>query len=208
MAYGIFAMTVHLIHCTFYTALRQGFCVHLCCIGVAACLSWPTMATTRGPCSTTLATRTSSTRSGTPKWRPTDSRTFGGIDDDGGRQVLAASYSSPHGAAPPSITSPQTTARASSACALVARSQYRPPSSAGSACAWTIAFRGNGLREPGVQQALPSSQPGARSQPLEPPSFREETQSHSRPAGLPDCPGCQRLVGMCVLAPCCCCASI
>src|SRR5215831_10131045 len=110
------------------------------------------------------------TRSGTPKWRPTDSRTFGGIDDDGGRQVLAASYSSPHDAAPPSITSPQTTARASSACALVARSQYRPPSSAGSACAWTIAFRGTALREPGARQVLPSSHPGARSQPLEPPS--------------------------------------
>jgi hypothetical protein len=27
-----------------------------------------------------LATRTSSTPSGTPKWRPTDSRAFGGID--------------------------------------------------------------------------------------------------------------------------------
>src|SRR5262249_16834463 len=102
MAYGIFAMTVHLIHCTFYTALRQGFCVHLSCIAVPAGLSWPTMATTRGPCSTTSGTGTSSTRSGTPNWRPTASRTFGGIDDDGGRQVLAASYSSPYGAAPPS----------------------------------------------------------------------------------------------------------
>src|SRR5215467_15367995 len=59
------------------------------------------MATTRAPC-TTSGTRTFSTPSDTPKWRPTASRTFGGIDDDGGRQVLAASYSSPHGAAPPS----------------------------------------------------------------------------------------------------------
>src|SRR6516225_48446 len=27
-------------------------------------------------------------------------------------------------------------------------------------------------------------------------------EPRSRPAGLPDTPGCQRLVGMCVLAPC------
>src|SRR5215471_4777243 len=36
-----------------------------------------TMATTRGRCSTTSGTRTSSTRSGTPKWRRTASRIFG-----------------------------------------------------------------------------------------------------------------------------------
>src|SRR5262249_34717562 len=75
-------------------------------------------------------------------------------------------------------------------CAPAARSQYRPPSSAGSACAWTIAFRGNGLREPGARQVLPSSQPGARSQPLEPPSFPEKTQSHSlalRPSWFLSC---------------------
>jgi hypothetical protein len=41
-------------------------------------------ATTRGPCSTTSGTRTSSTRFGTPTWRPIASRTFGGADDDGG----------------------------------------------------------------------------------------------------------------------------
>src|SRR5262249_28102442 len=35
-------------------------------------------ATTRGPCSITLGTRTSSTRSGTPRWCPRGSRTFGG----------------------------------------------------------------------------------------------------------------------------------
>jgi len=40
-----------------------------------------TMATTRGPCSTTSATRTSTTRSGTPKWHPTASRTFGGATE-------------------------------------------------------------------------------------------------------------------------------
>ena len=36
-----------------------------------------TMATTRGRCSTTSGTRTFSTRSGTPKSRPTDSRISG-----------------------------------------------------------------------------------------------------------------------------------
>src|SRR5262249_29632719 len=72
------------------------------CFAMPVGSSWPTMVTTRAPCSTTSGTRTSSTRSDTPKWRPTGSRTFGGIDDDGGRQALAASYSSPHGAAPPS----------------------------------------------------------------------------------------------------------
>src|SRR5262249_44823120 len=53
------------------------------CCAMPVGSSSPMMATTRGPCSTTSATRTSSTRSGTPKWRPTGSRTFGGIDDDG-----------------------------------------------------------------------------------------------------------------------------
>jgi Ca2+-binding RTX toxin-like protein len=56
------------------------------CFAMPAGSSWRTMATTRGPCSTTSGTRTSSTRSGTPKWRPTDSRTFGGADDDGARE--------------------------------------------------------------------------------------------------------------------------
>src|SRR6516162_4339869 len=42
--------------------------------------SSPTMATTRGPSSTTWATKTFSTPSGTPNWRPTDSKTFGGTD--------------------------------------------------------------------------------------------------------------------------------
>src|SRR5262245_60883738 len=47
--------------------------------------SWPTMAMTRAPCSTTSGTRTSSTRSDTPKWRPTGSKTFGGDDLTSGR---------------------------------------------------------------------------------------------------------------------------
>jgi len=42
--------------------------------------SSPTMATTRAPCSTTSGTRTFNIRSGTPKWRPTASRTFGGTN--------------------------------------------------------------------------------------------------------------------------------
>src|SRR5262249_35875398 len=54
-------------------------------------LSSPTMATTRGRCSTTLATRTSSTRSGTPRWRPTVSRTFGEADLSLGHLGAAAS---------------------------------------------------------------------------------------------------------------------
>src|SRR6516162_2233490 len=55
------------------------------CFATPVGSSSPTMATTRAPCSTTSGTRTSSTRSDTPKWRPTGSRTFGGADDDGGR---------------------------------------------------------------------------------------------------------------------------
>src|SRR6516225_5824641 len=55
------------------------------CFAMPAGSSWPTMATTRGPCSTTLGTRTFSTRSGIPKWRPTGSKTFGGTDDGGTR---------------------------------------------------------------------------------------------------------------------------
>src|SRR6516162_1809048 len=60
------------------------------CFAMPVGSSSPTMATTRGPCSTTSGTGTFSTPSGTPKWRPTGSKTFGGDDDDGGRQVLAA----------------------------------------------------------------------------------------------------------------------
>jgi Phage integrase family len=50
------------------------------CFAMPAGSSSPTMATTRGRCSTTSGTRTSSIRSGTPKWRPTGSRTFGEAD--------------------------------------------------------------------------------------------------------------------------------
>src|SRR5262249_22252638 len=79
------------------------------CFAMPVGSSSRTMATTRGPCTTTAATRTSSTPSGTPTWRPTASRTFGGADNDGGpdkslrpARLFSATYSLPHGAAPPS----------------------------------------------------------------------------------------------------------
>src|SRR5262249_31558918 len=53
--------------------------------------SSPTTATTRGPCSITSGTRTFSTPSDTPKWRPTDSRIFGGTADGGAGSIA------PHG---------------------------------------------------------------------------------------------------------------
>src|SRR6516165_7636015 len=52
------------------------------CFATPVGTSSPTMATTRAPCSTTSGTRTSSTPSGTPKWRPTGSRTFGGVEPE------------------------------------------------------------------------------------------------------------------------------
>src|SRR6516165_4645854 len=61
------------------------------CFAMHAGSSWQTMATIRGPCSTTSGTRTSSTPSGTPTWRQTGSRTFGGIDDGGAGSIA------PHG---------------------------------------------------------------------------------------------------------------
>src|SRR5215472_2460289 len=53
--------------------------------------SWRTTATTRRPYSTTSATGTFSTRSDTPKWRPTGSRTFGEADLSLGHLGAAAS---------------------------------------------------------------------------------------------------------------------
>src|SRR6516225_3970206 len=50
------------------------------CCAMPVGSNWPMMAMTPGPCSTTLATRTSSTPSGTPTWHPTGSRTFGGAE--------------------------------------------------------------------------------------------------------------------------------
>jgi len=56
------------------------------CFAMPAGSSWPMMATTRAPCSTTSGTRTSNTRSGTPTWRPTGSKTFGGTEPERRRQ--------------------------------------------------------------------------------------------------------------------------
>ena len=58
------------------------------CSAMSAGSSWRTMGTIRGHCSTTSGTRTSSTRSGTPKWRPTGSRIFGGTESGETRQKV------------------------------------------------------------------------------------------------------------------------
>src|SRR5262249_19169379 len=60
-------------------AAKMPFPIH--CFAMPAASSWPTTATTRGPCSITSGTRTFSTRSGTPNWRPTASKSFGGTDN-------------------------------------------------------------------------------------------------------------------------------
>src|SRR5262249_5187820 len=52
------------------------------CFGTPAGSSSPTMATIPALYSTTSGTRTSSTRSDTPTWRPTGSRIFGGPNND------------------------------------------------------------------------------------------------------------------------------
>src|SRR5262249_9441644 len=95
------------------------------------------------------ATRTSNTRSGTPNWRPTGSRTFGGIDDGGAGSIAT------HGRSSRSkkttrhvveITRPLALASCAE-CAPAARSQCRPRSSAGSACvsrAWPVGSRKRG----------------------------------------------------------------
>src|SRR6516162_9437215 len=58
------------------------------------------MTTTRGPCSTTSGTRTSSTPSGTPTWHPTGSRTFGGTDDGRAGSIVLHGRSSKEDDAP------------------------------------------------------------------------------------------------------------
>jgi hypothetical protein len=72
-------------------AANMPFPIHPHMLRHACGLSLPTTATTRGPSSTTSGTRTSSTRSGTPKWRPTASRTFGEADLSLGHLGAAAS---------------------------------------------------------------------------------------------------------------------
>jgi len=61
------------------------------CFAMPVGSSSPTTATTRGPCSITSDTRTSSTPLGTPTWHPIGSRTFGGVDDGGAGSIA------PHG---------------------------------------------------------------------------------------------------------------
>src|SRR5262245_53822249 len=101
------------------------------------------MATTRGPCSITSDTRTSSTRSGTPKWHLIASRTFGETDDCGAGSIA------PHGRSSRSkkttrhiveITRPLAVASCAE-CAPSGRPRCRPPSSGGSSCvfAWAPA---------------------------------------------------------------------
>ena len=58
-------------------AVNMPFPIHPHMLRHACGFKLATMAMTPGPCSTTSGTRTSSTRSDTPKWRPTGSRTFG-----------------------------------------------------------------------------------------------------------------------------------
>ena len=134
------------------------------CFAMPVGSSWPTTATTRGPCSITSGTRTSSTPSGTPKWRPTDSRIFGGTDDSG------AGFITPHGRSSRSKTTRHiveiTRPLAVASCAECAPSGRlpRPAASAGS-WAWERApWR---LLVPEARQALPSLQSGAHSQTLE-----------------------------------------
>src|SRR4051812_5374354 len=58
---------------------------------MAAALSWPMTATTRGPCRRGSVTRTSSTQCATPSSRPTASRTSGGSrGHPNGRGCVAA----------------------------------------------------------------------------------------------------------------------
>ena len=90
-----------------------------------------TMATTRGPCSTTSGTRTFSTQSGTPKWRLTASRTFGGATK--AKACACRAHSDP----PPCQ---RVRAVGSGACAGVARPSG-PAIAAGSAVpSITLAF--------------------------------------------------------------------
>src|SRR6516162_1845596 len=94
------------------------------CFAMPAGSSSQMMATTRGPCSTTLGTRTFSTPSGTPKWRPTGSRTFGGVESE---RPLHDAFVGLAGAgklgttsASPSITCAASSARTSSIARIAA----------------------------------------------------------------------------------------
>src|SRR5262249_35727914 len=124
------------------------------CFATPVGSSSPTMVTIRGPCSTTSGTRTFSTRSGTPTWRQTGSRTFGGTDDDGAGENSDDAWRE--------VTSRAITCAvgACSACAPADQSRYQPPSSAGSACAlWALAW------PPAQPQRMARWEPGARQAP-------------------------------------------
>jgi len=66
-------------------AAKMPFPIHPHMLRHACGFKLANVVTIRGPCSTTSGTRTFSTRSGTPTWRQTGSRTFGGTDDGGTR---------------------------------------------------------------------------------------------------------------------------
>ena len=104
-------------------------------------------ATTRGPCSITSGTRTFSTPSDTPKWRPIDSRSFGGTDDGGAGSIA------PHGRSSRSkkttrhiveITRPLAVASCAE-CAPSGRLPCRPPASL---CSWVWENRAAGRAVP------------------------------------------------------------
>ena len=112
-------------------AAKMPFPIHPHMLRHACGFKLANVVTIRGPCSTTSGTRTFSTRSGTPTWHPTASRTFGGTDN-GESRIAPRIPRHVH-----EITRSRAMAScASLACAPSARPRCRPPSSAGSACAW------------------------------------------------------------------------
>src|SRR6516164_4081689 len=273
------------------------------CCAMPAGSNSPMMATTRGPCSTTLDTRTFSTPSDTPKWRPTDSRSFGGTDDGGAGSIAPAPkilpfeeddapYRRDHsptggrtlralrsrgpmpanrhlsrpdivrdqvpagdgtrflglrscgpiavstsiisrfglrlggsstgravagtvvGSIIPSITLTGPPACASSEVLMysIMASSSSSVSSLSRLLCWTLCSRGiSRVRHrkytPGCSRRTfamafsPCLRKSRRSAQMTS-SLSLLREPRGRPAGLPDCPGCQRLVGMCVLAPC------
>src|SRR5262245_9170009 len=135
-------------------------------------------ATTRAPSSTTSGTRTFSTRSGTPKWRPTASKTFGETDNGESRIALRIPRHVHE------ITRSRAMAScAASACAPSARPRCQPPSSAGSACAlWALAW------PPAQPQGMACWEPEARQAPRAFNDFRRLTGSR-REHGLDELDG-------------------
>ena len=139
-------------------AAKMPFPIHPHMLRHACGFKLANVVTIRGPCSTTSGTRTFSTRSGTPTWRQTGSRTFGGTDDDGAGENSDDAWRE--------VTSRAITCAvgACSAYAPADQSRCQPPSSAGSACAlWALAWppaqpQGMARWEPGARQAPPCLQ--------------------------------------------------